>query len=150
MITKESFNFTQKIVIPSEASVAFVGVTNGKQVEFISEDYDASQGGFEVRLIEGVTYTGGTEFFGVNRNTTSPSTPTLQIFGGASISGGNLLRLKGVALADRPQARTRSSSQVIRPWLLDSETNYAIQITNLNNASITVYANLEWVEYELL
>jgi hypothetical protein len=150
MISREAFNLSQKIVIPAEQSVSLVGVTNGKQIEFISEDYDASQGGFEVEFLEGVTYTGGTQVFGINRNTTSPALPTLEVYAGATVSGGQLLRLKGVATAENPQARTRSSSQVVQPWLLDADKQYGLNIKNLNATPITIYASLEWVEYEML
>jgi len=150
MISREAFNLSQKIVIPGNQSVSLVGVTNGKQVEFVSEDYDASQGGFEVEFLEGVSYTGGAQIFGTNRNTTSPAVPTLAIYAGATVSGGQRLRLKGIAQAENPQARTRSFSQVVQPWLLDANKQYALNITNLNSSEITIYASLEWVEYEML
>jgi hypothetical protein len=150
VITQQFFNLTQKVVIPANDEVVFVGTTNGKQVQFLSESYDASLGGFEIELKEGVSFTGGQVITGVNRNTTSAQLATMILTGGANVSGGNTLFLKGVPLADTPQARTRAVNEIVTPWLLNSGTNYAIILRNLNNVDLTVYTSLDWAEYELL
>ena len=150
MINTQFFNLTQKTVIPSESEVAFVGVTNGRQVQFLSESYDASLGGFEVELKQGISFTGGQSVNGINRNTTSPQSATMQLIGGASVSGGDTLFLKGVPSADTPQARTRAFNEVVLPWLLKSNTSYSIILRNLNATDLTIYTSLDWAEHELL
>ena len=151
MLKKYTYNLSQKITIPANEQAALVGVTDGREIEFASEDYDASQGGFEIEFRKGVTFTGGVPMQGTNRNTFDPTEQTLIILAGATITdAGQLLRLKGVSAATTPQSRLRASSEIIRPWLLEKDTAYALIINNLNSSPITLYAALDWNEYELL
>ena len=150
MIDRQFFNLTQKLVIPASSEVALIGTTNGKQAQLLSESYDSSLGGFEIELKEGVSFTGGQTLTAVNRNTTSPQLSTMVLTGGATVTGGNTLFLKGVPIADTPQARTRAFNQFVMPWLLKSNTKYAIILSNLNAVELTVYTSLNWIEHELL
>jgi hypothetical protein len=150
-LVKKTFSFSQSFQVAANGSVYFIGIPNGRSITFDGEEYLSSVGGYEVRFLKGVEFTGGQALTGVNTNTADPVTQTLSIIGGPTVANdGNLLLLTGAPVADSPQGRLRSQSNVIAPWHLDSGINYGIKITNLNNQPIDMYAALYWSEYELL
>ena len=150
-LVKKTFSFSQSFTVAANASVYFIGLPNGCSITFDSEEYFSSVGGYEVRFLKGIEFTGGQALSGVNTNTADPVTQTLSIIGGPTVTNdGDLLLLTGAPVADNPQGRVRSQSNITAPWHLDSGVNYAIKITNLNNQPINMYATLCWSEYELL
>lgn len=141
------YDLTAKIALAGNATIYLTGETNGAVVHFIREAYVSDEGGVEFRLLEGVTFTGGTAMTPKNRNRTSNNTATLVVKSGSTVSDtGTELYLIGLPTAASPQGRGSQSGSEGVPWVLDSETNYAIEIKNLSGSAKTIYAELSWYE----
>lgn len=141
------YDLTAKIALSASATIYLTGVTNGAVVHFIRENYLSDQGGVEFRLLEDVMFTGGTLMSPKNRNRTSANTATLEVRSGSTVSDtGTELYLIGLPTATSPQGRGSQSGSEAVPWVLDSETNYAIEIKNLTADAKTIYAELSWYE----
>lgn len=141
------YDLSAKITLGASATVYLTGQTNGAVVHFIRENYIADLGGIEFRLLEGVTFTGGTAMSPLNRNRTSSNVATLQVKSGSTVTNtGTELYLVGIPKSTSPFGRIAQSGSDTVPWVLDSETNYAIEIKNLSADVKTVYAELSWYE----
>lgn len=141
------FDLTAKITLPSLGTVYLTGETNGAVVHFIREAYLSNEGGVEFRLLEDVTFTGGSTMTALNRNRTSNNQASLVIKSGATVTGlGTELYILGLPLADSPQGRGAQLGDESIPWVLDSQSNYAIEIKNLSALAKTIYAQLSWYE----
>ena len=141
------FDLSRKITLPANQTIYLVGKTNGKSVHFHAEEYTSSAGGVEIRLLEDVTFTGGTEIVGANRNRLSNQEPTLEVFAGATVSDtGTELYLIGFPAGATPVSGGSQKGAETEEWILKPQTNYAIEIKNLNNAERIVYASLSWYE----
>ena len=141
------FDLSRKITLPASQTIYLVGKTNGKSIHFHAEEYTASAGGVEFRLLEGVTFTGGTEIVGLNRNRLSSQEPTLEIFSGATVTNtGTELYIIGFPIGTTPVSGGGQKGAETEEWILKPQTNYAIEIKNLNNAERIIYASLSWYE----
>ena len=141
------FDLTAKINLPENATIYITGVTNGAVVHFILEDYVSDQGGLEFRLLEDVEFSGGTSLTPINRNRTSSNISTFDIKFGSSVTNtGTELHLLGFPIATTPQGRNSQAGSEAVPWVLASETNYAIEIKNLTSNDRIIYAELAWYE----
>jgi hypothetical protein len=147
------FDLTKKIVIPASATIYLIGVPNGGTVHFHKENYTGSTGGFEVRLLEDVTFTGGTQITGQNRNRRLDNASTFALFvepATVDISEATELYLIGVPTTAQPAFRGPSSGAETDEWVLKADTPYALEIKNLTNNPLTLYAELCWYETALL
>ena len=143
------YDLSAKIALPASATIYLTGETNGAVVHFIRENYTSDQGGVEFRFLEDVVFTGGSAMSPKNRNRTSSNTATLAVKSGATVTDtGTELYMVGLPTAESPQARGAQSGADEVPWVLASETNYAIEIKNLSNNAKTIYAELSWYEIE--
>lgn len=141
------FDLTAKITLPANATIYLTGVTHGAVVHFIRESYLSDEGGVEFRLLEGVEFSGGTAMTPMNRNRTSSNIATLDIKSGSSVTNtGTELYVIGFPTAASPQGRGSKSGSDTVPWVLASETNYAIEIKNLTAGAKIIYAELAWYE----
>lgn len=141
------FDLTAKISLPASDTIYVTGVTNGAVVHFVRENYTANLGGIEIRLLEDVVFTGGTSLTAVNRNRTSTNTATLDLKSGATVTDtGTEMYMLGFPDASSPFGRTSQSGADTIPWVLDSGTNYAIEIKNLTADAKIIYAELAWYE----
>ena len=141
------YDLSAKIALPASATIYLTGVTNGAVVHFIRENYLSDQGGVEFRLLEDVVFTGGTLMSPKNRNRTSANTATLQVRSGSTVTDtGTELYLVGIPDATSPFGRVAQAGADTVPWVLDSQSNYAIEIKNLTADAKTVYAELSWYE----
>lgn len=141
------YDISTKIALAGNQTIYLSGETNGALVHFIREIYTSDQGGVEFRLLEDVTATGGTLMPTRNRNRTSSNVATFDVKSGASVSDtGTELYMVGFPTASSPQARGSQSGGDTVPWILNSESLYAIEIKNLTNNDKTIYAELAWYE----
>lgn len=141
------YDLSAKINLGASATVYLTGETNGAIVHFIKENYAANIGGIEIRLLEDVVFTGGTPMSPKNRNRTSSNTATLEVKSGATVSNtGTQLYIVGIPDATSPFGRVAQSGSDDVPWVLKSETNYAIEIKNLTADAKVLYADLSWYE----
>lgn len=141
------FDISAKIALPSSATIYLTGVTNGAVVHFIRENYLSDIGGVEFRLLEDVVFTGGTVMASKNRNRTSSNTATLEVKSGSTVTDtGTELYKIGLPDSTSPFGRTAQQGADTIPWVLDSQTNYAIEIKNLTADAKIVYAELAWYE----
>ncbi len=144
------YDLTAKIALPASATIYLTGETNGAVVQFIREVYTVDQGGVEFRLLEDVTATGGTTMSPKNRNRTSANSATLAVKSGATVTNtGTELYMVGLPEATSPQGRGRQQGGDSIPWVLDSESIYAIEIKNLTNDEKIIYSELSWYEVTL-
>lgn len=141
------FDISAKIALPASATIYLTGVTNGAVVHFIRENYLSELGGVEFRLLEDVVFTGGTVMSSKNRNRTSTNTATFDVKSGSTVTDtGTELYLIGLPDSTSPFGRVSQQGADAIPWVLDSQTNYAIEIKNLTADAKTVYAELSWYE----
>lgn len=139
------FDLSRKITLMGNQTIYLVGKTNGSTVRFNKESYDATAGGIEIRLLEGVTATGGTALTPISRNRKSEKVSTFDITAGATVtSTGTELHVQ--ALTADKQSSDRTADDI--EWILDRDTFYALEIKNLTNDTKTLYANLSWYEPE--
>lgn len=147
------FDLSSKFTLPASGTVYFVGVPNGGSVHFHKESYTCSTGGFEVRLLEDVTFTGGTPIQGQNRNHKLNNSSSFALFNNpdtVDLTGSQELYIIGVPTTAQPAFRSPSTGAETDEWILKEETPYAIEITNLTNSNITMYTEFSWYETALL
>lgn len=147
------FDISKKITIPANQTVYLVGVPNGGTVHFHKESYTGSKGGFEVRLLEDVSFTGGTQIFGNNRNRVTDAESAFEIYQAPAtidISEAVELYLIGVPISATPAFAGPGAGAETDEWILKKETPYALEIKNLNNSELIIYADLSWYETALL
>jgi len=149
IIRPVSYEISRAFDIPQESSVFFVGQVGDIRAEFNFEQYEASNAGFSVDLIEGVTFT-GTQLTGYALNRSITRAHQMGVFASTNVTGGQVVRVGGVPMPDAPQGRVVSTSPVHQDWHLKKNTNYAIKISNLNSSVISFIARLGWAEYEVL
>ena len=139
------FDLSRKITLTGNQTLYLVGKTNGSSVHFNSEQYSASAGGIEIRLLEDVTATGGTPLTPISRNRKSEKVSTFDITAGATVTDtGTELHLQ--ALTADKQSSDQTADDI--EWIFDRDTFYSIEIKNLTNDTKTLYANLSWYEPE--
>lgn len=137
------FDLSQKIELTGLQTLYLVGKTNGSSVHFNFEQYAATAGGIEIRLLEGVTATGGTPITPISRNRANIKTSTFTITAGATVTNtGAQLHIQ--ALTADKQTSDDTGDDV--EWILAGDTFYALELKNLTNDVKTVYANLSWYE----
>ena len=147
------FDLSAKFTLPASSTVYFIGVPNGGTVHFHKESYTGSTGGFEVRLLEGVTFTGGTPVEGKNRNRKTDKVSAFELYAApdtVDVSEAEELYLIGVPTTNQPAFRSPSTGAETDEWILKEETPYAIEIKNLTNSPITMYTEFCWYETALL
>jgi hypothetical protein len=147
------FDLTKKLVIPASATIYVVGVPNGGSVHFHKESYTGSTGGFEVRLLEGVSFTGGDQLTGQNRNRRLNNLSTFGIFANPNtidISQAEELYIIGVPTTTQPAFRSPSTGSETDEWILAEGLNYAVEIKNLTTNPLTLYIEFSWYETALL
>lgn len=143
------FSVSRKLTISGNSSAYLVAETNGAVAHFVSETYRSNEGGVEVRLFENPTFSGGTEIQPINKNRTSDNTSTLTIKQGVTVNGnGTELYLIGMPASASFLMRGEKSGADNVPWVLQSDTSYAIEIRNLTGASKDVYVDFVWYEVE--
>lgn len=140
------FDISQKIALSGLQTLYLVGKTNGSTVHFNFEQYAATAGGIEIRLLEGVTATGGTTVTPICRNRANPKVSSFTVTAGATVSDtGTQLHIQ--ALTADKQTSDDTADDV--EWILAGDTFYALELKNLTNDAKTVYANLSWYEPQL-
>jgi hypothetical protein len=144
------FDLSAKIPLSGNQTIYLVGKTNGSTVRFNFEQYSSTLGGIDIRLLEGVTATGGTAATPICRNRANPKTSTFTITQGATVTDtGTELSLVGLPESGGPaSSRGPQGGSDMLEWILAGDTYYAIEVKNLNNSSKTLYANLSWYEPE--
>jgi len=139
------FDLSAKIVVTGNQTLYLVGKTNGSSVHFNFEQYAATAGGIEIRLLEGITATGGTALTPVCRNRANPKVSTFDITQGATVTNtGTQLHIQALTAGKQTSDDTRDDVE----WILAGDTFYALEIKNLTNDVKTLYANLSWYEPE--
>lgn len=137
------FDFSQKIGLTGNQALYIVGKTNGSSVHLNFEQYAATAGGIEIRLLEGVTATGGTSLTPICRNRANPKTSTFTLTAGATVTDtGTQLHIQALTADKQTSDDTRDDVE----WILAGDTYYALELKNLTNDTKTVYANLSWYE----
>ena len=147
------FDLSSKFTLPANSEVYFIGVPNGGSVHFHKEQYTGSTGGFEVRLYEGVAFTGGTPAEGKNRNRKVNKPSAFELYtapDAVDVSEAEELYLIGVPATNQPAFRAPSTGAETDEWILKEETPYAIEFTNLTSSPITMYVEFSWYETALL
>jgi len=147
------FDLSAKFTLPASGTSYFIGVPNGGSVHFHKEEYTGSTGGFEVRLLEGVSFTGGTPAEGKNRNRKLNNPSSFELYTApASVdkSEAEELYVIGVPTTSQPAFRAPGTGAETDEWILKEETPYAIEFTNLTNNPITMYVEFSWYETALL
>jgi hypothetical protein len=143
------FDQSEKITLAPSATIYLTGKPNGKVVHFHKETYQVSQGGIEIRLLEGVTATGGTAITPLNRNRLSTRTSSFEVKLGATVTNTGLpLRLVGFPAAAIPTARAVQSGAETEEWILKNGITYALEIKNLSADEKIIYADLSWYELD--
>lgn len=151
MLRKESYSLSAKITVPAGQSVYLIGVTDGADVHIEQEGFASSLGGLEIRLLEGITYTGGSPLTNRNKNTRSGIASTFNTIAGATVSSDGIeLRLFAIPLSDSPSEKSTGEQGQVEEWKLKRNTAYALKLTNINNNELTVYGSFDWSEYVLL
>jgi len=139
------FDLSAKIPLTGNQTLYLVGKTNGSTVHFNFEQYAATAGGIEIRLLEGVNATGGTAITPICRNRANPKVSTFVITQGATVTNtGAQLYILALTTDKQSADDTRDDLE----WILAGDTFYAIEIKNLTNDLKTLYANLSWYEPE--
>lgn len=137
------FDLSAKIPLAGNQTLYLAGKTNGSSVHFNSERYSATAGGIEIRLLEGVTATGGTVVTPICRNRANAKASTFTITQGAVVTDtGTEIHLQ--SLTSDKQTSDDSIDEI--EWILAGDTFYALEIKNLTNDAKTLYANLSWYE----
>ena len=140
------FDLSAKIELSGDQTLYVVGKTNGSTVHFNFEQYAATAGGIEIRLLEGVTATGGSAMTPICRNRANVQASTFIVTQGATVTNtGTQLHI--LALTADKQTSDDAGDDV--EWILAGDTFYALEIKNLTNDVKTVYANLSWYEPDL-
>lgn len=140
------FDLSQKIDLTGLQTLYLVGKTNGSTVHFNFEQYAATAGGIEIRLLEGVTATGGAALTPISRNRANIKASSFIVTAGATVSDtGTQLHIQ--ALTSDKQTSDDTGDDV--EWILAGDTFYALELKNLTNDAKTVYANLSWYEPQL-
>jgi hypothetical protein len=144
------FDLSAKIPLSGNQTLYLVGKTNGSTVHFNFEQYASTLGGIEIRLLEGVTATGGVSITPICRNRANPKTSTFTITQGATVTNtGTELGLVGLPESGGPATgRGPQSGADMLEWILAGDTYYALEVKNINNSSKTLYAILSWYEPE--
>lgn len=142
------FDLSQKIALTGNQTLYLVGKTNGSSVHFNFEQYAATLGGIEIRLLEGVTATGGASLTPICRNMANQKTSTFTLTAGATVTDtGTQLALVALPETGGPaSSRSPQSGGDMVEWILAGDTYYALELKNLTNDTKTVYANLSWYE----
>jgi hypothetical protein len=141
------FDYSDKVTLAGNATIYLTGETNGKAIHFHKEVYNVSQGGIEIRLLEGVTATGGDAATPLNRNRLSTNLSAFVIKKGATVTNtGTPLRLVGFPTAASPTSRSVQSGAETEEWIFKNATTYAIEIKNLSNDEKIIYADFTWYE----
>ena len=140
------FDLSAKIALTGLQTLYLVGKTNGSTVHFNLEQYAATAGGIEIRLLEGVTATGGSAMAPICRNRANVQTSTFIVTQGATVTNtGTQLYILGLT-ADK---QTSDGTGDFLEWILAGDAFYALEIKNLTNDAKTLYANLSWYEPDL-
>ena len=137
------FDLSQKIDLTGLQTLYLVGKTNGSTVHFNFEQYAATAGGIEIRLLEGVTATGGTALTPICRNRANVKASSFTVTAGATVSD------TGTELALTADKQTSDDTADDVEWILAGDTFYALELKNLTNDAKTIYANLSWYEPQL-
>ena len=145
------FDLSQKIDLTGLQTLYLVGKTNGSTVHFNFEQYAATAGGIEIRLLEGVTATGGTALTPICRNRANVKASSFTVTAGATVSDtGTELALVALPETGGPaSSRSPQSGGDMVEWILAGDTYYALEVKNINNSAKTLYANLSWYEPQL-
>lgn len=144
------FDLSAKIPLSGSQILYLVGKTNGSSVHFNFEQYSSTLGGIEIRLLEGVTATGGSPMTPICRNRANQKTSTFTITQGATVTDtGTELALVGLPESGGPaSSRGPQGGSDMLEWILASDTYYALEVKNINITSKILYANLSWYEPE--
>ena len=142
------FDLSAKLSLAGGATVYFAGTTDGKQVHFHRYNFDVSEGGIEIRLLENVQFTGGIPVVGKNRNRSSTNVPTFTVVSAPTVTDtGTELSLIGISAAATGAGRTIVSGEEPIEWILASGTPYALEFKNLDGSTAkTIYAEMTWYE----
>lgn len=139
---------SEKITLLAGETVYFVGTTNGSSIHFHDYSFDVNEGGVEIHLHGGVTFSGGEARVGLNRNRTNSNGSTFTISAGATVTEtGTQLNLIGIPEAVTQQARSAVTGTKGKEWVLAPSTPYALAFTNLDQTDPrTIYADMTWYE----
>jgi hypothetical protein len=145
------FDLSAKIALTGNQTLYLVGKTNGSTVRFNFEQYSSTLGGIDIRLLEGVTATGGTAATPICRNRANPKASSFIVTQGATVTNtGTELSLVGLPESGGPAtSRGPQNGSDMLEWILAADTYYALEVKNINNSSKTLYANLSWYEPDL-
>ncbi len=145
------FDLSNKITFANSETIYLVGETGATPVHFHGERYTVNKGGFEIRLLEGVTATGGTAATPRNRNRISAKTTTLAVTSGATVTNtGTELYFLGIPGSTVPAFQSPQAGAEVIEWILKPNTKYAIELKNLDAEAKTMYVAFSWYEVGLI
>lgn len=147
-----AFNISRRIDLTADQTLYFVGSVKENPIHFNRLSYNSNEGGIEIRLLEGVTFSDGALTSGVNKNRLSGNVSTLAVREGATVTDtGTQLNLKGLpspASGGTPARIPQTSDD--SEWVLMPNTDYAIEIKELDSNAKILYVDMLWYEPGLL
>lgn len=144
-----SLNVTTLVDLPASGTI---WLTWQGGVHWTGGTFNASEGGFQVELREGVVGTGGTALPPINRNRRPPiPVSALVVNQGVTVTDeGVRLATFGFPPAATQQARVAVSGADNREWVADGSLLYGLKIQNNTNAAKELRLDLDWYEPGLL
>jgi hypothetical protein len=142
------FSFFSNGTISGGSSIILLGKVGAKQVHFDWFVVDVSQGAFLVEFFESPTVTSnGTAQIVSKRNRASLISSTLALYSGATVSANGTLMSSDKLLSIGTGAKVLSGSAGIDDgWVLKSNTDYIIKLTNQESSTTSFNAKFVWHE----
>lgn len=136
------------IVVATNPTYVFTGVTGTIPVHFHAFNVDSSNGPITIELIENPTITvAGTPVTPYNKNRNSTKTSTMAVAAGATITGGTVIATRKVLTSGVGVNVNAGSGGIVGEWDLKTSTTYALRITA--GVDLDWAANMFWYEIEL-
>lgn len=134
--------------------VTMIGRVGAKQIHFDGMDIDLSSGGVLLELIEAPTVTvlgTLTSAHRKNRAIGTPTSNTMLIYDGATITGGSVVySTKPPVISIGGNKVSSANASIADGWVLKQNTDYAIRITNQSGAAIDYSASFGWHESSIV
>ena len=130
------YSYCNSGTLGNGASALFLGKVNGTNVHFYDLDVMVSTGTFTIELYEAPTVSAnGTIQTAINLNRNSTNTSHLDIYATPTVSANGTL-LRATKIFESGTAGKNSGSALVKDkWLLKTNTDYLVKITNDSGGS---------------
>jgi len=126
-----SFSLSSVQSIAGGGSLTFVGIPDGDAVVFENISVEVDSGPVLVQLVESPTITvPGTQTFAKNRRRDSTNVHRMKIYGGATVTGGEVLQSVELYATSTGVVAVPADGILAGHWILNAAKTYAVRITN--------------------